>query len=238
MLNKVDERFGGLAAVDNLSLRVDRGDIFGLLGPNGAGKTTTVKILTGLLRPSAGSVRIAGIDVAQQPLEAKRRMGLVPDEPFVYPKLTVVEFLHFVGELYGVPLDVQKRRIPELLEKAGVERSSVKGIGIGFGGPVDDATHTVIKSHQIEGWDNFALADWLAESLITSMMLNVTTSLYYWGTLGLVLAMQRLEQSAEAQQTVLFRRADRTINLQPVMPKAGASPLPAILKADNSHMRS
>src|SRR5208282_260211 len=106
------KRFGDLAAVNDLSLRIEPGEIFGLLGPNGAGKTTTVKILTGLLRPTAGSVRVAGIDVVKSPLEAKRRMGLVPDEPFVYPKLTGMEFLRFVGDLYGVSLDIQKKRIP------------------------------------------------------------------------------------------------------------------------------
>src|SRR5581483_10799380 len=87
-----------------------------LLGPNGAGKTTTVKVLTGLLRPTSGSVKVAGVDVLADPLAAKRKMGLVPDEPFVYPKLTGAEFLRFVGDLYGVPLETQRKRIPELLE--------------------------------------------------------------------------------------------------------------------------
>ncbi|OGS38547.1 MAG: ABC transporter [Elusimicrobia bacterium RIFOXYD12_FULL_66_9] len=110
------KRFGTHAAVAGLDLRVGSGEIFGFLGPNGAGKTTTVKLITGLLKPTAGRVRVAGFDVATQTLQAKRAMGLVPDEPFVYPKLTGAEYLRFVGELYGVPLADMRRRIPELLE--------------------------------------------------------------------------------------------------------------------------
>ena len=109
------KRFGTLTAVDHLDLEIATGEIFGFLGPNGAGKTTTVKLLTGLLKPNAGTVRVAGFDVARETLAAKRCMGLVPDEPFVYPKLTGSEYLRFVGELYGVPLGEQQRRIPELL---------------------------------------------------------------------------------------------------------------------------
>ena len=115
-LRNLTKRFGALTAVDRLDLTVRPGEIFGFLGPNGAGKTTTVKLITGLLKPTEGSVRVAGFDVATQTLEAKRRMGLVPDEPFVYPKLTGVEYLRFIGELYGVPLPGMSRRIPELLE--------------------------------------------------------------------------------------------------------------------------
>jgi len=110
------KRFGAHTAVAGLDLSVARGEIFGFLGPNGAGKTTTVKLITGLLKPTAGRVRVAGFDVATQTIEAKRAMGLVPDEPFVYPKLTGIEYLRFVGELYGAPLEDMERRVPELLE--------------------------------------------------------------------------------------------------------------------------
>lgn len=110
------KRYGTHTAVAGLDLKVEPGEIFGFLGPNGAGKTTTVKCVTGLLKPTAGRVRVAGFDLATQTLEAKRAMGLVPDEPFVYPKLTGVEYLRFVGELYGARLDVMRARIPDLLE--------------------------------------------------------------------------------------------------------------------------
>lgn len=116
------KRFGNLTAVSRLDLRIKPGEIFGFLGPNGAGKTTTVKMITGLLKPTEGSVRVAGFDVAREPLEAKKRMGLVPDEPFVYPKLSGAEYLRFIGELYGVPLPSQKTRIPELLEMFELSR--------------------------------------------------------------------------------------------------------------------
>ena len=110
------KRYGELEAVSGLDLKIEPGEIFGFLGPNGAGKTTTVKLITGLLQPSAGRVRVAGYDMATHALEAKRLMGLIPDEPFVYPKLTGAEFLRFIGELYLVPVEQQRRRIPELLE--------------------------------------------------------------------------------------------------------------------------
>ncbi len=111
----LSKRYGSFEAVSDLTLRVEPGQIYGFLGPNGAGKTTTVKVLTGLLRPSGGTARICGYDVVLDTLEAKRRLGLVPDEPFVYPKLTGAEFLRLTGDLYGVPDAVQRRRIPELL---------------------------------------------------------------------------------------------------------------------------
>ncbi len=110
------KKFGVLAAVKDLNLKVSPGEIFGFLGPNGAGKTTTVKLITGLLKPTAGRIAVCGFDIAAQTLKAKSVMGLVPDEPFVYPKLTGAEYLRFIGELYRVPLEIQRQRIPELLE--------------------------------------------------------------------------------------------------------------------------
>jgi len=115
-LQGLTKRFGGLVAVDSLTLEVRPGEVYGFLGPNGAGKTTTVKLLSGLLQPTSGTARIAGFDIVTDTLEAKRRLGLVPDEPFVYPKLTGAEFLRFVGDLHSVDEARQRRRIPELLE--------------------------------------------------------------------------------------------------------------------------
>ena len=115
-LEGLGKTFGAYAAVSDLNLEVKPGEIFGFLGPNGAGKTTTVKMMTGLLRPTAGRVLVGGRDMALDPIAAKRAMGLVPDEPFVYPKLTGAEYLRFIGELYGVPLSVMSQRVPELLE--------------------------------------------------------------------------------------------------------------------------
>ena len=110
------KRFGPLCAVDGLNLTIHQGELYGFLGPNGAGKTTTIKMLTGLLRPSGGTAFIGGYDIRSQPLEAKRMIGYVPDNPFLYEKLTAREFLHFMADLYSVPLAGRARRIDDLLE--------------------------------------------------------------------------------------------------------------------------
>lgn len=112
----LSKKFGDVAAVTGLTIDIPPGEIFGYLGPNGAGKTTTVKLLTGLLRPTTGRAWIGGVDVQAEPRKARRLLGLVPDQPYVYPLLTGAEFLRFVGDLYEVDLAYQKRRIPELLE--------------------------------------------------------------------------------------------------------------------------
>jgi ABC-2 type transport system ATP-binding protein len=90
-------------AVAGLDLSIPAGELFGFLGPNGAGKTTTIKMLVGLLMPTAGHARIAGFDIVREPAEAKRRVGYVPDNPYVYEKLTGREFLDFVADLYSLP---------------------------------------------------------------------------------------------------------------------------------------
>lgn len=112
----ITKKFGDVTAVDALTLEVAPGEIFGYLGPNGAGKTTTIKLLTGLLRPTAGRAWIGGVDVQAEPRRARKLLGLVPDQPYVYPLLTGREFMRFVGDLYETELSHQKRRIPELLE--------------------------------------------------------------------------------------------------------------------------
>lgn len=111
------KRFGNLTALDGLNLAIERGELFGFLGPNGAGKTTTIKLLTGLLRPTAGAASICGYSIVEQPLEAKRRIGYVPDNPFLYEKLTGAEFLHFMADLYSVPVAGRGELIGELIER-------------------------------------------------------------------------------------------------------------------------
>ena len=100
---KLTKNFGALRAVDTLELDIQQGEFFAFLGPNGAGKTTTIKMLTGLLKPTSGSVQVAGFDIQQEPTAAKRLISYVPDFPFLYEKLTPREFLRFVGELYELP---------------------------------------------------------------------------------------------------------------------------------------
>jgi ABC-2 type transport system ATP-binding protein len=101
-LDAVTKRYGGTTAVDCLSLSVPRGEVFAFLGPNGAGKTTTVKLLAGLLFPDSGKVEIAGLSMERETQQAKRLIGLIPDEPHVYPKLTAWEFLELVAGLYSL----------------------------------------------------------------------------------------------------------------------------------------
>ena len=99
-LENLTKRFGSLTAVDGLNLAVFPGEVFGFLGPNGAGKTTTIKMCTGLLRPNSGMVRLGAHDIMQDPLPAKRLLGYVPDNPFLYEQLTDREFVRFVARLY------------------------------------------------------------------------------------------------------------------------------------------
>jgi ABC-2 type transport system ATP-binding protein len=97
------KRYGRLAAVDGVDLTARPGEVLALLGPNGAGKSTTIKAITGLIRPSAGHVRVAGVDVQRRPVAAKAALGYVPDRPYLYPKLTGRELLRFLGRLREVP---------------------------------------------------------------------------------------------------------------------------------------
>src|SRR6476619_2828819 len=95
------KRYGSFTAVDAIDLEGPKGELFGFLGPNGAGKSTTLRMIAGILRPTSGTVRIGGVDVAADPIAAKRILGFIPDRPFIYEKLTGMEFLRFVGGLYS-----------------------------------------------------------------------------------------------------------------------------------------
>jgi ABC-2 type transport system ATP-binding protein len=109
-LSGLTKRFDGFTAVDGLTLEIEAGELFGFLGPNGAGKTTTIKMICGLLHPTQGTVTVGGFDIVREPLHAKALLGLVPDEPVLYKKLTGREFIRFVGELYAVtPAAIDKR---------------------------------------------------------------------------------------------------------------------------------
>lgn len=113
-LDRLSKQFLGRLALDDLSLTVAPGEIYGLIGPNGSGKTTTVKLATGLYRPTSGRVLVEGIDLHREPEHAKRRIGYVPDEPFVYERMSGREFLHLIGELWGVSAAERVARIDEL----------------------------------------------------------------------------------------------------------------------------
>ena len=115
-LTQLTKRYGRFTAVAGIDLTIPKGELYGLLGPNGAGKTTTMRMIAGILQPTSGTVRIAGIDIQAQPLVAKAHLGFIPDRPFVYDKLTGAEFLRFVAGLYGQGGKLIERRIDELLE--------------------------------------------------------------------------------------------------------------------------
>lgn len=114
-IENVTRLYGDTLAVDGLNLVIPRGVFFTFLGPNGAGKTTTMKMMAGLLRPTAGHIRIAGLDVEEHPVEVKSKIGYIPDHPYLYGKLKGWEFLHFIGGLYGMAREDILVRGQELL---------------------------------------------------------------------------------------------------------------------------
>jgi ABC-2 type transport system ATP-binding protein len=115
-LSGVVKRYGKFTAVRGIDLEVQRGEIFGFLGPNGAGKTTTIRMIAGVLQPSAGILSVGGIDLHRSPEMAKRRIGYIPDRPFLYEKLSGAEFLHFVAALWGCQGAEVDRRIDAFLD--------------------------------------------------------------------------------------------------------------------------
>jgi ABC-2 type transport system ATP-binding protein len=113
-IDGLSKRFGPKTAVNGLSLTVPAGECFAFLGPNGAGKTTTIKMVVGLLKPDGGAARICGHDILKEPVQAKTLVSYVPDEPYLYDKLSGREFMEFVGRMYRLPRDLTTTRIAEL----------------------------------------------------------------------------------------------------------------------------
>jgi len=116
LVENLTKRFHQVTAVDGVSFHVAPGEIYGFLGPNGAGKTTTIKMLAGILRPTAGRIVIDGLDLARDPIEVKRRLGFIPDRPFLYEKLTGLEFMAFMADLYHLNGQDREQRIRRFLE--------------------------------------------------------------------------------------------------------------------------
>jgi ABC-2 type transport system ATP-binding protein len=123
------KRYGPTLAVSDVSFEVRKGEVLGFLGPNGAGKTTTMRVITGYLPPSEGKVLVAGYDVVEEPLQAKRRTGYLPETPPVYPDMTVTEYLGFVARIKGVARKEMKTRISEVIEKCAVTDHQHRQIG-------------------------------------------------------------------------------------------------------------
>jgi len=134
-LEGLAKTFGSFKAVDGVDLDVAPGEIHGFLGPNGAGKTTTIRMIAGLLKPTAGRVTIDGHDLAREPEAAKSALGFIPDRPFLYEKLTAAEFLRFHGGLYGLegePVEARARELLELFELLGWKDELVESFSHGM----------------------------------------------------------------------------------------------------------
>jgi gliding motility-associated transport system ATP-binding protein len=128
-VQQLTKRYGPTLAVSDISFDAKDGEILGFLGPNGAGKTTTMRILTGYLPPTAGTARVAGFDVVEQPLEVKKRVGYLPELPPVYTDMTVAEYLNFVAKIKGVARGDVKRRVAEISERCAVDNVQHRQIG-------------------------------------------------------------------------------------------------------------
>ncbi|MDX2440468.1 MAG: ABC transporter ATP-binding protein [Desulfobacterales bacterium] len=115
-LKDLTKKYVDFPAVSNLNLSIQKGEIFGFIGPNGAGKTTTIKMIGGVLEPTSGSVMIAGISMKDNPEKAKSKIGFIPDRPYLYEKLTGMEFLKFVADLYGVDSDIFSEKAEQHLK--------------------------------------------------------------------------------------------------------------------------
>jgi len=123
------KRYGKVTAVDDVSFRVEKGEILGFLGPNGAGKTTTMRILTGYMPASDGRATVAGYDVFDQPIEAKRRTGYLPETPPLYPDMTVREYLDFVARIKGVPSAERASRVDTVMKRTHVDDMAARHCG-------------------------------------------------------------------------------------------------------------
>jgi len=115
-LSHLTKRFGDITAVNDVSLTVGAGEIFGFIGPNGAGKTTTIRMMGGILRPTSGSIIIGGVPLAAEPERAKQKIGFIPDRPYLYEKLTGMEFLRFTADLFSIDPKTTRQRAESLLE--------------------------------------------------------------------------------------------------------------------------
>ncbi len=116
-MQNITKMYGSLVAVSGLDLSIPFGEFFAFLGPNGAGKTTTIRMITGLLKPTSGEIKIGGFDPQKNPMEVKKQIGYIPDNPYLYDKLTCYEFLHFVGSLFQIKKEIVIQRSEELLNQ-------------------------------------------------------------------------------------------------------------------------
>ena len=178
----LSREFQGFKAVDQLDLTVAAGQFFGFLGPNGAGKSTTIKMLTGLLAPSAGSIRIFGEDLLSDPLAVKREIGVVPEGMALFGRLTASEYLQFVGRMYGLDRATAGQRTSELLEFMGLANERKKlitdfshGMGkkLALAAAVIHGPRLLFLDEPFEGVD--AIAAGLLKSMLQGMIARGAT---------------------------------------------------------------
>ncbi len=143
---------GNVKAVDNISMHVQRGEIFGFIGPNGAGKTTTIKMICGILRPDSGRILINGYDINENPIAAKRSIGYVPDNHEVYERLTGLEYLNFIADVYEVDPDVRNERIEKYLDMFSITDAAVEKINSYSHGMKQKLLITAALLHQPPLW--------------------------------------------------------------------------------------
>ncbi|MBW2731589.1 MAG: ATP-binding cassette domain-containing protein [Deltaproteobacteria bacterium] len=128
-VNELGKRYGKFKALQGITFEVPRGQVLGFLGPNGAGKTTTMKILTCFLAPSAGSAFVGGYSIAEQSLQVRRLLGYLPEDTPIYPDMTVLEYLEYVGDIRGVESGLRRRRIGDLAEICGLMKVLSRPVG-------------------------------------------------------------------------------------------------------------
>ncbi len=134
-VDSVSRSFGPLKALDNVSLTVGRGEVYGLLGPNGSGKSTLMKMILGLMKPDTGTIKVDGIDVRKNPLQVRRIVGYVPESPRIYEFLTAIEYLDFIADIHRMDIHTKKERISEFLrafELEGRENEMLSGYSQGM----------------------------------------------------------------------------------------------------------
>lgn len=184
-ISGLTRKFGTHVAVDNLSVHIPKGAMFGFLGPNGAGKTTTLRMLLGLLQPTAGSAVVDGIDVSQNPVEVRARAGYLPDEIFLYDYLTGYQFLEFVADIHKIPSPIREKRIEELLQlfeltAAANDYTVNYSFGmkkkIALAGIVIHSPVLLILDEPFNGLDPQAIRDF--KKLLDQMVKNGTTVIF------------------------------------------------------------
>ena len=172
-------------AADNLSLTVKDGEIFGFIGPNGAGKTTAIKMMTGILGPDSGTVRINGFDIARDPLEAKRQIGFVPDSPDMFLRLKGIEYLNFMADVYDVPGELRRQAIDRL--SADFEMRDA------LGERLQSYSHGMRQKMVIMGVLLHSPAVWILDEPMTGLDPKASYML-----------KQRMREHADAGKTVFF----------------------------------